>query len=275
MQIWLLARSLKLRFNRWVYSHRSITMKNLQLITACSLSMLLISNTQAKIQTYTYDDGACEYKNQYDDQKISIKQIKDSIQLSDLASSSKLNTDTFAFSPEKIPAANIVDQLKKEYTTTKQQIQQLSPAPQPKYQQLKQIVLRQLDDEYKMSGLIAQSYRNPKILLTQDYGKKCYAIAEKMSLKGQAIKTASLAQFKVYMNEQIKLGQSTEFAQQSLQNFQAKLSQSQGESYAFLNLLKEWNNCAIDALPDDESKIEQINIQRDLFVKSKELYCEN
>lgn len=250
-------------------------MKILKLLAACSMSMLLISTSQAKIQTYQYADEVCEFKNQYDDQKINIKQIKDSITLHRLAFSSKLNTEVFAFTPDKIPSPDILNKLTSEYQQTKQQYQKLGPANLAPYQQLKQIVLRQLDDEYKMNVLIAKSYRNPKVLLTQDYGKTCYAIAEKMNLTGQALKTASLNQHKVFLNQQIKLGQSQQFAQQSLQQLQQKLNQPQGEKYAFLDLLKEWNNCAIDTLPNDEKKLEKLNINKDLFIKSKELYCDN
>mgnify|MGYP003603627527 FL=1 len=238
--------------------------------------MLCISPTSfAKLQKYTVEDGACEYENQFDDQKYNVKQLKDSLELQHMAYGIKLDVHALASEPKDIPSAQVQQSYTAQYQQKKKYIQSLTPANLPNYQKLKSVVLRQLDDEYNMNLLLSQSYQNPKVLLTSAYGKKCYAIAQKINTSGQTLKIGSSEVLAEGMREQLKLGNSQKWVNEQFADLESKMAKPNGELYAKFNLLHYWNNCVVNAWTDDEPFLNKINTNKDLFVKSKELYCDS
>lgn len=251
-------------------------MKRLKFYTACALGVLCFSSLSfAKLQSYTVQDDACEYENQFDDQKHSLKQIKDTLELQRMAYGVKLNVRTLPSEPKDIPSVREQQVLNQQYQQQKQKIQNLTPVNLANYQKLKTVVQRQLDDEHKMNLLLLQSYENPKVLLTKAYGQKCYAIAQKINASGQALKIGSREVLAEGMREQLKLGNSQTWVNEQFAKLETNMAKANGEQYAKLNLLHYWNNCAVDGWQDDEPFLSKLNTNKDLFVKSKELYCEN
>lgn len=251
-------------------------MKIFKFYTACVLGVLCISPVSfAKLQTYTVQDDACEYENQFDDQKHSLKQIKDTLELEHMAYGIKLNVRALVSEPKDIPSIREQQLLNQQYAKIKQKIQSLTPVNLHNYQKLKTVVQRQLDDEHKMNALLLQAYDDPKVLLTRSYGQQCYAIAKKMNVSGQALKIGSREVLAEGMRAQLKLGNSQKWVNEQFAELEVNMAKSNGEQYAKLNLLHYWNNCAVDAWTNDEPFLSKLNVNKDLFVKSKELYCEH
>lgn len=251
-------------------------MKQLKIFTVCSMGILCAMGTSAKVQTYLYNDEMCEYQNQYDDAKHSLKQIEDSIALKTQATALKLDMQGFFnYSPSHPPKAKLLNEFSQQYQQTKQDYQALTPANLPAYQKLKQIALKQLDQEYELNALILQSYSNPKVLLTPKFGQQCLAIAKRMNLQGQALINSSRQLLIAELQKEIKAGrQDTAWGNRRLAEFDQNVKQKNATDYAYANLLHYWNNCVVWSYPDESNYIEKLNINKDLFIKSKELSCD-
>lgn len=251
-------------------------MKKRSIFTACTFSMLCAFPALAKLQPYNYSDEMCDYQNQYDDQKHSLKQIKDSFTLKEFATSLKLNTDhVFNYSPSQPPHANIITQFNQHYQQTKRKFEALTPVNLPAYQELKKIALVQLEQEYELNHLLLQSYRNPKVLLTAKFGQQCLAIAQAMNLKDQALINASRKVLLAQLDKEIKAGrQDTAWAQGRIAEFEQSIRQGNATDNAYANLRHYWNNCVVWSYPDQTEKIEKLNPNRDLFKTSKEVGCD-
>lgn len=251
-------------------------MKKIKIFTACSLSMLCAFAAMAKLQHYNYNDDMCDYQNQYDDQKHSLKQIKDTFTLKEQATSLKLNTNhVFNYSPSHPPQATVIQQFNQHYQQTKLKFEGLTPVNLPAYQELKKIALVQLAQEYELNNLLLQSYSNPKVLLTPKFGKQCLAIAHAMNLKGSALINASRKVLLLQLDKEIKAGrQDAPWAQGRIAEFEEGIQQSNATDHAYANLRHYWNNCVVWSYPDATDKLEKLNLNRDLFTKSKEVGCD-
>ena len=214
----------------------------------------------------------CEYQNTYDDQKISAKQIKDSLEMLRMASSMLLETDIYNNpSFTKPPQPDLIRALNVDYQQTFKKIQSLSPAPQAKYQKLKSIVISNLNDQYNLATIKYQAYKDPKVLLVQTYGQRCYAIAQKMNLKDQALIDASRQYVLDYVANERKLNnQYEEWYTEQVERYEREIKQASNKSaYALDTLMFHWGNCAVHSLPDHEVFLTQLNPQKELFIKSK------
>ena len=198
------------------------------LTTALSCTLLTYSCISfAKTQNYHYSDDMCEYKNTFDGTKISKKQIKDSLNLITLATSMKLSIEDYGFSLHQPPSTHTLKSTEQLYLKAKTDLSALSPAPQAKYQNLKNIVLRQLKDEYEFYDLKLKAYQNPKVLLTQRYGQTCYAIAQRMNQQDADLIRTSRALTIEYVEQQRKQGlQYPEWYQEQIQRFDREIKQA-------------------------------------------------
>ncbi|WP_173912866.1 hypothetical protein [Acinetobacter sp. Marseille-Q1618] len=165
--------------------------------TTVLLSVFLITNTTyAELVTYQYDDGTCEVNNKYDNKKFTKKQLDDTIFLSQSVYGLKIDKDNI----RTPPSPNEINKLNLGYQDSLRKFQNLDIPKIPKYQQLKKIALTQLKQEHQLNMYQAKSFENPKILLTKEYGDKCYAIAQKLNAKG---KNMNLETFLDYQDEWI------------------------------------------------------------------------
>lgn len=239
-------------------------------------SLFVCSSSFAKLQNYHYFDEMCEYKTQFDDRTTTLKQIKDSLTLYSLAHSTKLDAQDNLYSLNKPPSNQAISNFTIQYRQKKTYIQTLIPIKSISYQQLKNTVLHQLNNEYEMYNFKLLAFQNPKILLNQRYGQKCYAIAQRMNLKDQALINASRS----LLLEEIAQARKTDaqhptWYQEQIQRFDREIRQTNNKTaYAFENLMFHWHNCAVFALPNDNEQISKLNPQKDLFVQSK-IYCDD
>lgn len=249
----------------------SIFMHPYKIAGLFTFGILINTSSSAKIQNYTYSDELCEYKTQYNDRVVTLKQVKDSLTLYSLAQSSKLDPQDSAYSLHNPPTNQIINHFTAQYHQRKTYIQTLIPVKAIPYQQLKSTVLRQLNHEYEMYNFKLLAFQNPKILLNQRYGQKCYAIAQRMNLKGQALINASRSLLLEEIAQARKEGlQHPTWYQEQIDRFDYEIRQTNHKtSYAFDRLMFHWHNCAVAATPNDEAQIAKLNPQKDLFVKSK------
>ena len=238
-----------------------------------ALSLCATSSSFAKNQIYKYSDGMCEYQNTYDDQKHSLKQIKDSLKLYQDAFSLKLNINENKYSLSHPPSLAEIKKFEQHSQNIKVSYHALTPVNLAKYHELKHIVLRQLNDEYLLNHLELNGYHNPKVLLTPRFGQKCYAIAERMNLKGQSLINASRSLVLENMAEEYKKGQQDpKWIKEKITRFDREIAQSKNQSdYAYSSLMWSWHNCVVAALPNDDVKLKKLYPQKDLFTKSQEL----
>lgn len=135
------------------------------IVTALLASLALTTIAQA--QTYTWEEGHCSYKGDFDSTKYSAKQIKN-VHLV-MESLTRTNLDSF-FSPMNIEALDNLsmhnlDKLTKEYHHIKRNAENLEVVPEAmRYQQQ---LLKAIDDEYRTDKLTILAYLNPSEALKQ------------------------------------------------------------------------------------------------------------
>lgn len=136
-------------------------------VTVAALLASMAVTTIAQAQTYKWQDDFCSMQGDFDSQKYTAKQIKNSHLV--LESLTRSNLDSF-FSPMSIEALDKLsmkdlDILTEEYKQVKRNVERLDVVPEAKG--YKQELLKSIDGEYKQNKLTILGYLNPSEALKQ------------------------------------------------------------------------------------------------------------
>jgi hypothetical protein len=252
-----------------------------QIVVITAVSSLIGLSAFAAVQTSStkaelkWHDELCEYQSTYDASKFKQQEINNTLQWMTQIHSVLLNSTSFVFQPDQIKDINVAA-LDAEYKALKQTLTSRSIVNTPDFLALKKQVLINLDQEYKLSRLVAQSFQQPKALLVKDYGQQCLSIAQQLNAPDRE----KLFQYwgeNVAKNieEQLKLGNSENYRTTQLARFEQQKNSAQALQYAQIELIRQWNNCAIDyKYTDDSSKNWHDTLRKQVFSSTKELACD-
>lgn len=250
-------------------------MKHLSPLALAVLTLVTASHSAAKIQNFNYSNEMCDIKAQYDDSKHTAQQIKDTLKLTELyyMQNPEMESDYHSFSNP--PSLKLLQALNQQYQYQRGQIINLKIVNLPKYQKLKQIKLEEYKNLYEMNALKLLAVRDPKKLLTDQYGKQCYQLAERMNLKGNQLINAARSTVLEFMANERKKGNSDQaWINSQLNNYNEGVKNARDPSdFAFKQIMFHWNNCVVDRFPDNETFLSKITPEKDLFVKYKS-YCD-
>ena len=248
-------------------------MKKPQLLLI-ALAIFSTSLTTAKTASFTWQDELCEFKGQYNNQKYSEQQLKDTLSMLQLRHGVQLHSHSYAFHPQDIARIHL-PAIHQEYRQQKKYLLGLQPVALPEFQQLKKHLLQNLEREHKHHYLTAVAFTAPQKLLIPDYDQQCLDIAKALNAKNTAslIKNAQRSAHRENQRE-LKLGNDPKFIAQRDQEFQSKLKTTDAVQHAKIQLIREWTNCANPYAADAESApLEQI-FRSNVFLKVKEVYCD-
>lgn len=245
---------------------------NKQKFVVATITIFLSCICSAKTASFTWQNELCEYKGIYDSNKFTAKQLKDTLQMIRQKNVAQLNSKSYAFQPNQIAEIDL-QAISKEYKITKQNLNSLEPIPLQEFKQLKQNLLKELDQEYQHNYLTAISFTQPEKLLIKTYGQQCLAIAQSLNTQDKAIllNNAKLS-LQRENKQQLKLGNDPQFLAKRTQDFNAKLQSANAVQYAQIQLIRDWTNCA-NPHESTTNQLEQV-FRKKVFIQSKEVYCD-
>jgi hypothetical protein len=246
-------------------------MKNQKkLIATIILTLSPLSN--AKIAQFTWQEELCEFQGQYNNDQYSAKQIKDTRTLLQMRHGLQLNSTSFAFQPQDIAEIKL-DKITQEYKEQQVKLQNFKIVPIKEFQQLKQQVLKELDQEYQHNYLTAAAFTQPEKLLIPNYGAQCFAIAKLLNEKDKRILFQNARNSLEKENkQQLKLGNDPIFLSKQSKAFEAKLKSADAVNYAKIQLIRDWTNCA-NPHDSETDQLDQV-FRKKVFIRSKEIYCD-
>ena len=249
----------------------NLFMKNQKKIIA-SIILILSPLCNSKIVNFTWQDELCEYQGQYHNDQYSEKQIKDTRTLLQMRHGLKLNSTSFAFQPQDIAEIKL-DKITQEYKEQQVKLQNFKIVPIKEFQQLKQQVLKELDQEYQHNYLTAAAFTQPEKLLIPNYGAQCFAIAKLLNEKDKRILFQNARNSLEKENkQQLKLGNDPIFLSKQSKAFEAKLKSADAVNYAKIQLIRDWTNCA-NPHDSETDQLDQV-FRKKVFIRSKEIYCD-
>ncbi len=135
--------------------------------TVIAVSALLTITTSAQAEVYKWQDELCDMQGDFDEQKYSAEQIKNSHNVLDRLT--RLNLKSIS-PPMNIKELNntFMDDLRAliaEYKQVKSDVEQLDVVPEA--QQYKQQLLKSIDGEYDKNRLMLMAHVNPIVAIDQ------------------------------------------------------------------------------------------------------------
>ncbi|MGL5159850.1 MAG: hypothetical protein ACRC79_13770, partial [Acinetobacter junii] len=139
-----------------------------QRILLSLFTVFIPSISDAKIATFSWQNELCEYKGVYDTNKFTVNQLNDTIKMMQSRHSTQLNSKSYAFHPDDIAKINLIA-IQEEYKVQKKALNNLHPLPIKEFQQLKNDLIQNLDQEYQHNYLTALAFTQPTKLLTSTF----------------------------------------------------------------------------------------------------------
>lgn len=235
----------------------------------------LAATQTTSLAKFKWNDELCEYQSTYNPSKFNQQEITNTLQWIYQANGVLLGSQSFAFQPDDIKNINVAT-LDAEYKALKQKLIARSIVATPDFIALKKQVLLNLEQEYKLSRLEALSFQKPNVLLIKDYGQQCLSLAQQLNTPSRD----KLIEYwgnnvRKNINEQIKLGNSDDYRTAQLAKFEQQKNASEALQYAKIELIRQWNNCAIDyQYNGDTSKNWHEVLRKQVFVNTKQLMCD-
>lgn len=258
-------------------NHQYSTYRKMMLIglSAFMCFPALAATQTASLAKFKWNDELCEYQSTYNPSTFKQQDINNTLQWITQANGVLLSSTSFVFQPEDIKNIHVAA-LDTEYKSLKQKLIARSIAPTPDFVALKKQVLVNLDREYKLSRLVALSFQQPNVLLIKDYGEQCLSLAQQLNAPNRD-KLIEYWGERVRHNitEQIKLGNNEDYRNAQLAKFEQQKSASDAVQYAKIELIRQWNNCAIDhQYTGDNSKNWHDVLRKQVFVSTTQQMCD-
>lgn len=236
------------------------------------MTLMACSTTSfAKLQSYNYSDDMCEYQNTFEDSRFSRKQINDTLALYSANFWPSLEASDSFYDRIKQPPLHVLNQLKNEYEQYHADVSKLTPVHLPQYKKLKEFQLNSAKNYYDLNRLKLLGLRDPRQLLTQQYGQRCYVLAQRMNLTGEQLINAGRKTLLEFIAVEKQKGiQDEQWLKSQLTQYNDKIKQNpSAEKEAFSEIMNHWHNCVIYSLPDHDQFMQKLDPQKDLFFKSK------
>ena len=113
------------------------------------------------------------------------------------------------------------------------------------FQQLKNDLIQNLDQEYQHNYLTALAFTKPTKLLTSTFAPQCLNQAKALNAQDK-LSLINNAKLSLQRENQLKLklGNDPQFLMKRSQDFDIKLKSKNAVQYAQIQLIREWSNCA-------------------------------
>lgn len=137
-------------------------------------SNINISNNN-KTAVFKWDTELCSNTGEYDPQKYTEEELKNTCNLWGMRSSAYLNTDTTPTS--KADAEKLTRELTAEYNERKA-FYNNKIISSPYWERARKDKIHELEDTYELKKIAIQSYSNPSVLLNNRFSKNCTEYAK-------------------------------------------------------------------------------------------------
>lgn len=125
------------------------------------------------IATFNWESELCTHKSTFDARRYTREELAGTLKLWNIVGGIMLESDGTVFSPDKIPDLVTLQELEAEYKKKKRRLRNLKIVNEPYWQEIKKLMLRELDDEYEMKRISSQAYTNPNVLKGNRFSKVC------------------------------------------------------------------------------------------------------
>jgi len=223
--------------------------------------------TKDTILTYRWATGLCDYQGNYNPQKISENQLKNTYDLCFTFSGISLETDGTANNPEDIKKLSIPT-LTQEYKKKRAYYIAMEIVDLPYWQNLRMLRIQELDDEFYLKKITIESYNNPSILKTSRYAKTCPDVIDALNSKDEQTLLNFWKRFVTKYHKEHQLPQSY------IDKFNKENASEQKLIYAKIELINYgWWNAANEQLRRVEQTEEMSKSFEKLFTNIK-VECE-
>jgi hypothetical protein len=135
-------------------------------------SKTIPKKSKDNLAVFTWTTDMCEYTGKYDSKKITPNQLQNCYELWYNYSAIILRTKVTAYVPKEVSKLSI-DELIQDYNSKKQHLQTMKVIETPFWENLRKQRQKELEENFELSKIGIQAYKNPKILQNNRFSKRC------------------------------------------------------------------------------------------------------